>query len=68
MGGTFAGTVLAAMWLLVMLAGLRAPPETAGLKLRLVLAGGPILFLVIACLGFVFADASSLIRRRWRSR
>ena len=57
-GGTFqAGTVLAAMWLLVMLAGLRAPPETAGLPLRLALTGGPILFLVIACLGFVFAEA-----------
>lgn len=57
-GGTFqAGTVLAAMWLLVMLAGLRAPPQTAGLPLRLALAGGPVLFLVIACLGFVFADA-----------
>lgn len=57
-GGTFqAGTVLAAMWLLVMLAGLRAPPETAGLPLRLALAGGPILFLLIAFLGFAFADA-----------
>ncbi len=57
-GGTFqAGTVLAAMWLLVMLAGLRAPPQTAGLPLRLALAGGPVLFLMIACLGFVFADA-----------
>lgn len=56
-GGTFqAGTVLAAMWLLVMLAGLRSPPETAGFPLRLALAGGPILFLAIACLGFAFAD------------
>lgn len=56
-GGTFqAGTVLAAMWLLVMLAGLRSPPETAGLPLRLALAGGPILFLVVAFLGFAFAD------------
>ena len=31
-------------------------PETAGLPLRLALAGGPILFLVIAFLGFAFAD------------
>lgn len=55
-GGTFqAGTVLAAMWLLVMMAGLRPPPETAGLPLRLALAGGPILFLAIAFLGFAFA-------------
>lgn len=57
-GGTFqAGTVLAAMWLLVILAGLRSPPETSGLPLRLALSGGPILFLAIAFLGFVFADA-----------
>lgn len=56
-GGTFqAGTVLAAMWLLVMMAGLRSPPETAGLPLRLALVGGPILFLAIAFLGFAFAD------------
>ncbi|MGX1741627.1 hydrogenase subunit MbhD domain-containing protein [Bosea sp. NPDC055353] len=56
-GGTFqAGTVLAAMWLLVMMAGLHPPPDTARWLLRLVLAGGPILFLAIAFLGFAFAD------------
>ncbi|KRE20667.1 sodium:proton antiporter [Bosea sp. Root483D1] len=56
-GGTFqAGTVLAAMWLLVMMGGLRPPPETAALPLRLALAGGPVLFLAIAFLGFAFAD------------
>lgn len=56
-GGTFqAGTVLAAMWLLVMMAGLRPPPDTARPLLRLVLAGGPILFLVVAFLGFAVAD------------
>lgn len=56
-GGTFqAGTVLAAMWLLVMLAGLRPAPETRGLALRLVLVGGPALFLAIGFLGFAIAD------------
>lgn len=56
-GGTFqAGTVLAAMWLLAMMAGLHSPPDTARWPLRLALAGGPILFLAIAFLGFAFAD------------
>eukprot|EP01042_Synura_sphagnicola_P034844 gene34844-44670_t len=65
-GGTFqAGTVLAAMWLLVMLAGLRAPPETGGLPLRLALAGGPVLFLAIAFLGFVVADGFLAYPKAW---
>ncbi|MGO4174620.1 hydrogenase subunit MbhD domain-containing protein [Bosea sp. TAF32] len=56
-GGTFqAGTVLAAMWLLVMMAGLRPPPDTARPLLRLALTGGPALFLAIAFLGFAVAD------------
>lgn len=56
-GGTFqAGTVLAAMWLLVMMAGVRPPPDTASPVLRLVLVGGPALFLAIAFLGFIIAD------------
>lgn len=56
-GGTFqAGTVLAAMWLLVMLAGLRPAPDTGRRWLQLVLVGGPALFLAIGFLGFVFAD------------
>jgi multisubunit Na+/H+ antiporter MnhB subunit len=56
-GGTFqAGTTLAAMWLLVMLAGLRPIPETNRRALRLVLIGGPALFLAIGFLGFMIAD------------
>lgn len=52
-GGTFqAGSVLAAMWLLVMLAGLRREPETRSTGLRLVLVGGPALFIAIGVLGF----------------
>lgn len=55
-GGTFqAGTVLAAMWLLVMLAGLRPAPDTRRRWLQLVLVGGPALFLAIGFLGFAVA-------------
>ena len=55
-GGTFqAGMVLAAMWLLVILAGLRPEPETGRLALRLLLVGGPAIFLLIGFLGFVIA-------------
>lgn len=56
-GGTFqAGTVLAAMWLLVMLAGLRPAPETRRTTLRLLLVGGPVLFFTVGFLGFAVAD------------
>jgi multisubunit Na+/H+ antiporter MnhB subunit len=56
-GGTFqAGTVLAAMWLLVTMAGLYPAPETGARLPRLLLAGGPVLFLAIAFLGFGFAE------------
>ncbi|MCO5091058.1 hydrogenase subunit MbhD domain-containing protein [Bosea sp. (in: a-proteobacteria)] len=56
-GGTFqAGTVLAAMWLLVTMAGLYPAPDTGARLPRLLLAGGPVLFLGIAFLGFVFAE------------
>ncbi|KRD95896.1 sodium:proton antiporter [Bosea sp. Root381] len=55
-GGTFqAGTILAAMWLLVMLAGLRPAPETRAAGLRMMLAAGPALFLLIGFLGFLIA-------------
>jgi multisubunit Na+/H+ antiporter MnhB subunit len=55
-GGTFqAGTVLAAMWLLAMLAGLLPPPDTGHRMLRLLLVGGPALFLAIGFLGFAMA-------------
>lgn len=55
-GGTFqAGSILAAMWLLVMLAGLRPAPETRSTLLRLLLVGGPALFFAIGFLGFAVA-------------
>jgi multisubunit Na+/H+ antiporter MnhB subunit len=57
-GGTFqAGTILAAMWLLALLAGLAAPPDTRRPGLLLVLAGGPALFIAIGFLGFAMAGS-----------
>jgi multisubunit Na+/H+ antiporter MnhB subunit len=56
-GGTFqGGTVLAAMWLLVMMAGLRDPPETRLRQLRGLVVFGPVVFLVSGFAGFWFAD------------
>lgn len=56
-GGTFqAGTILAAMWLLVMLAGLRPAPQTRQRALLLMLAAGPALFILVGLLGVVIAQ------------
>jgi multisubunit Na+/H+ antiporter MnhB subunit len=52
-GGAFqGGAILAAMWLLVMLAGLRDPPETGQRWLRLLLIAGPAVFLAVGFAGF----------------
>ena len=57
-GGAFqGGTVLAAMWLLVMIAGLRNVPPIDGFWLRFLLVIGPVIFLAIGLAGFVLADA-----------
>jgi multisubunit Na+/H+ antiporter MnhB subunit len=57
-GGAFqGGALLTAMWLLVMLAGVRAAPATGLLSLRLLLIAGPTLFLVIGLSGFALAGA-----------
>ena len=57
-GGAFqGGALLTAMWLLVMLAGVRAAPATGLLSLRLLLVAGPMLFLVIGLSGFALAGA-----------
>jgi len=57
-GGAFqGGALLTAMWLLVMLAGVRALPATSLLRLRLLLVAGPMLFLVIGLAGFALAGA-----------
>jgi multisubunit Na+/H+ antiporter MnhB subunit len=51
-GGAFqAGTVLAAVWLLAMMAGLMEPPPVSGARLRWLLAVGPLLFLAVGLFG-----------------
>ena len=56
-GGKFqGGTILAAMWMLVMLAGLRDPPSVAHAGLRLVIMAGPATFLLVGLGGFAFAE------------
>jgi len=57
-GGAFqSGALLAAMWILAMMAGLVAAPAVASRRLRLAVVGGPALFLAIGLAGFVIADA-----------
>jgi len=55
-GGAFqGGAILAAMWILVMLARLRRVPETGHRWLRLALLAGPAVFLAVGLAGFVVA-------------
>jgi multisubunit Na+/H+ antiporter MnhB subunit len=57
-GGAFqGGTVLAAMWLLVMIAGLQRVPSLSQPWLRPLLLVGPAIFLAIGLAGLVFANA-----------
>ncbi|MDM0031526.1 DUF4040 domain-containing protein [Variovorax sp. J22P271] len=57
-GGKFQGaTVLAAMWLLVMLAGLSDAPAVDRRWVRIALAGGPLVFIAIGLLGAGIAGA-----------
>ena len=52
-GGAFqGGAILAAMWLLVMIAGLREPPEIGQRRLRMLLVAGPAVFLAVGLAGF----------------
>lgn len=56
-GGTFqGGTILAAMWLLVMMADLRQPPETRAMVLRRLVVFGPVVFIAVGFVGFLIAD------------
>jgi multisubunit Na+/H+ antiporter MnhB subunit len=56
-GGTFqGGTVLAAMWLLVMMANLRDPQEIGLRRLRLLVVLGPVVFLIAGFAGFWIAN------------
>jgi len=57
-GGAFqGGTVLAAMWLIVMLAGLREAPATSSLWIRIGLVSGPMVFLAVGLFGLLAAGA-----------
>jgi multisubunit Na+/H+ antiporter MnhB subunit len=57
-GGAFqGGTVLAAMWLLAIVAGQERLPPISQPWLRLLLVVGPVIFLAIGLAGFVLANA-----------
>jgi multisubunit Na+/H+ antiporter MnhB subunit len=57
-GGAFQGsTILAAMWLLLMLAGLADTPPTGSRPLRLALISGPAVFLLVGLGGLWLGDA-----------
>lgn len=57
-GGAFqGGAVLAAMWVLILLAGLAEAPPVSRHGLRLLLVAGSAVFLVIGLAGLGFADA-----------
>jgi multisubunit Na+/H+ antiporter MnhB subunit len=57
-GGAFqGGAILAAMWLVVMIAGLQDVPPISRFWVRALLVVGPLLFLIIGLGGFVLADA-----------
>jgi multisubunit Na+/H+ antiporter MnhB subunit len=57
-GGAFqGGTVLAAMWILVMIAGLRDVPPISSQTMRLTMVTGPVVFLAIGIAGLFFAGS-----------
>lgn len=57
-GGAFqGGTILAAMWLLVIIARLADPPSIRQPWLRIGLAVGPVIFLAVGLVGLVSANA-----------
>ncbi len=56
-GGKFqGGAVLAAMWVLPWIAGLIAPPSISDMRLRLAIAAGPLVFLIVGLAGFAVAE------------
>ena len=55
-GGAFqGGAILAAMWIIVMMARLAEAPSTSALWLRLALIAGPLVFLIAGVAGPIFA-------------
>jgi multisubunit Na+/H+ antiporter MnhB subunit len=56
-GGAFPGsTLIAAMWVLLRMAGVVDAPAIGGRRLRIALAAGPVVFLTIGLAGFAWAD------------
>jgi len=54
-GGAFqGGTVLAAMWILVVIAGLTRFPAVSSARLRWAVVAGPVVFLIIGFAGFLW--------------
>lgn len=65
-GGKFQGAaVLAAMWVLVLVAGLRRPPAVIGQRLRLLVVLGPLVFLGIGIAGIWLARAFLAYPEGW---
>jgi multisubunit Na+/H+ antiporter MnhB subunit len=65
-GGAFqGGALLAAMWILMMMAGLAAPPAVSDRRLRLALVVGPAVFLAIGLAGFFSAGAFLAYPEPW---
>jgi multisubunit Na+/H+ antiporter MnhB subunit len=57
-GGAFqGGTILAAMWVLVMMSGLSDAPPVGSRRLRLALLAGPAVFLFVGLGGLLLGDA-----------
>jgi multisubunit Na+/H+ antiporter MnhB subunit len=57
-GGAFqGGTILAAMWLLVMMAGIADAPQVSSRRLRIVLIAGPGIFLAVGLAGLAIGSA-----------
>jgi multisubunit Na+/H+ antiporter MnhB subunit len=57
-GGKFQGaTIIAAMWLLVMMAGLADVPPVSRRLMRVLLVAGPVVFIAIVCAGVATAGA-----------
>ncbi len=65
-GGAFQGsTILAAMWLLTMLAGLADTPPVSSRRLRLALISGPAIFLMVGLAGLWLGDAFLAYPAAW---
>ncbi|HQR51910.1 MAG TPA: DUF4040 domain-containing protein [Burkholderiales bacterium] len=57
-GGAFpGGTILAAMWVLAMMAGLADAPPVSSVSLRWLVLAGPVVFSAVGFLGMAIADA-----------